>query len=263
MDIVNLSLEQTQEGISQCIATSRELINGAKCLGKKRLFEQAYSLVLLAAEERGKAILIYRTILLDENDITSWRRFWSDFRDHHIKLLAGTWCWADNFFNLHWDTQFGKSIEETQQKFISEFNLQKQLGLYVFFNEKNKKFERIKMKGFIYEAVYWCIDAYIQELAEIEKSKFFSKINLNKLKSAFTKGEGKELLKKYKDLKRLKTDKTLNKEYDKFLEKNGLNELQKLIEETSRKSLSARWGRGPHIVRMAQLAVKKIFKNNG
>lgn len=260
MTSVKLSLEQVQEGVSQCITTARELINSAQYLAKRRFYELAYSIVLLAAEERGKAILIYRTILLDKNDIVGWREFWSDFRDHRIKLLAGMWCWADNFFNLYWDTQFGKSIEETQKKFIAEFNLDKKLGFYVFFDEKNKKFERIKIKRINFDLVCWCCDTYIQELVQIEKSGFFQKSNLKKLKIVFTNKEGKKLLKKYKELRRLKTAPEFKKEYDQFLEKNGLNKLKELLDEISRKFFSSRMRHGPRLVRTAVSIVKTIKK---
>lgn len=235
----NLCVEQVQNGIGQCIVTANELIDGAQYLAKRRLYELAYSLLLLASEERGKAILVYRTIILDDNDVVGWQKFWVDFRDHRIKLLAGTWQWAHNFFNLCWDTQFGKSIEDTQKKFISDFNLQKQHGMYVFFNKENGKFEKNKVNRIEYELMFMCINTYLQELVEIKKSGLFLISNLNKLKGVFTGKDGKRLILKYKKLGGLKTLPEFKNEYDLFLKRNSLCEIEKMTSMASRKTYNS------------------------
>ena len=255
MSVVRLSLEQIQDGISECTKSCGELIKGAQHLAKLCLYEIAFSLLLLAAEERGKAILIYRTILLDKDDIAGWEKFWSDFRNHHIKLLAGMWTWTDNFFNLCWDTQFGKTIKETQRQYISDFNLGKQEGFYVIF-DNNKKFTKNKIALPEYGLLKTGINAYFLELFELNKSGFFSTENLSKLKTNFSSQEGEALLAGYKKLKRLNSSPEFKKKYQEFIVKNGLCDLTNLLTKARDKGFN----KGMKISFLSRIALA-IIKN--
>lgn len=252
MSVTRLNLTQIREGIYECIDVSRELMNEAKYLARKKSFGIASSLLLLAVEETGKAVLIYRTILLDKEDENAWSEFWSNYKDHRIKLLAGFWRWSENFFNLHWDTQFGKSIEETQREGILWLNATKQQGFYTFFDEKNKIFKKPMISPLEYVVIDWCANMYSAQLCELKKCGFFTQGNLNKLRSIFMNGEGKTLLQKYRNVRRLKTLPDFKEKYERFLERSGLGELKELQHNAIRNAvLSSEF--------LAEMSIQKKF----
>ncbi|MBL7197484.1 MAG: AbiV family abortive infection protein [Candidatus Omnitrophica bacterium] len=236
MFVVKLNSEQIEEGIYKCIEKSKEIIKGAEYLYKKHLFQLAISLLLLAAEESGKAVLIYRTLLLDQNHDNGWKKFWDNYEKHNVKLTAGLWTWTENFFNLDWDTQFGKTIRETQGENIADFNLLKQHGFYSFFNTKRKIFEIEGSNLYEWGIIKWGVKLYLSELCELKKVGFFTTVHLDNLRHVFAKGEGKRLLLKYKKVKKLKTLPNFKKEYDQFLKNSELDSLNKLYKKALRRA---------------------------
>ena len=231
-----LTLAQVEQGIKQCIETEFELFKSAQLLGKKRLFEIACSLYLLSIEQRGQAVLIYRTILLSDNDEEGWKTFWDDYQRHHKKLLAGIWLWSDNFFNLYWDTQWGKSIQETQRKNILEWNEAKKQGFYTFFNDKTKQFERIKSNLDHYIITRWAAKLALEEMIRLKEIGYFQQNNLEKLKCAFTTKKGMQLLENYKKENKLKTSPKLKKQYDEFVREQSLADIVDLQEKATREA---------------------------
>lgn len=231
-----LNLIQIEHGVCRSIETAVELYKSARIVGKKKMYEVASSLLLLSIEEIGQAILIYRTILLDNDDKKGWNVFWNDLKNHNTRLLAGIWQWADNFFNLYWDTQWGKSIQETQKKYILEWNETKKQGFYTYFDEENKKFKRIRTNFDNHYVMKWIASSRIKELNELKENNFFEIGNLKMLQGVFSATKGRQLLQKYKIENKLKSSPALKKEYDEFIKQHSLSSLDKIQKSATAKA---------------------------
>jgi AbiV family abortive infection protein len=83
-----LSLLQVEQGISRSLETANELLDAAKLLNKNGYHLLSQAISILVIEENGKAVLLYRTILF-EDDPNRWKQFWSDFLSHKPKIFAG------------------------------------------------------------------------------------------------------------------------------------------------------------------------------
>lgn len=222
-----LSLSQVEQGISKTLETANELLNAAETLNSKGHINLATSLFILAAEETGKSILIYRTILFDR-DMVKWGKFWKDYKDHRKKLLAGLEVWSSNFFNLEWDTRFGRFINESMEESTKEFNIFKQSGFYTNFNSCSGKFEGGSLDPSSIYFRQWPLRFNVKISVALFKSGYFKTDNLKKLKEAFDSRKGRELLEKYRKLKKLRSNSDFSKEYDEFISDAQLNDLDEL-----------------------------------
>ncbi len=263
--IQKLDLKQIEQGTKQCLLSAQEILHSANTLKGAASKRVSLSLYLLASEELGKAVLLYRTILFEKDDEKARKDFWYNFNNHKSKLLAGSVSWTRDMFNL--DSNAIADWLKSNPWYAIELNLIKLAGFYIDFNKENKKFEKSKLHYLSWDLWSNVANHQVKELNALQKIGLFRVEKLERLQSAFTSLQGRAILQMYNEIKGSIPIKQpfFTKEYQQLLEEYNLNELLMSYRRAlfrSAKSLNfyrnISYIRRPFVYLMTQLKVHQL-----